>query len=151
MAIFVLLYHAATQTALSHAKKCQWWLVTDSSKIFTMPKRLEIGYKYLDRCINQWPNGRPSQQQLALKAKISQSSARKIIMELKNTGSLTDPPELTNSENMHDQESWLYVWRNLLVPIVSMLHTLQHYTVVLLFLQPSFPNGSRLASVGFWP
>jgi hypothetical protein len=70
-----------------------------SGKVFTMPKRLEIGYECLDMCIDQWPNGRPSQCQLATKAKISQNTARKISMELKNTGSLTDP-ELTNSEKM---------------------------------------------------
>jgi hypothetical protein len=33
-----------------------------SGKVFTMPKRLEIGYEYLDMCIDQWPNGRPSQR-----------------------------------------------------------------------------------------
>jgi hypothetical protein len=67
-----------------------------SGKMFTMPKRLEIGYEYLDMCIDQWPW--PSHQcQLAMKHKISQTTARKIIMELKNTGSFTDP-ELKNSE-----------------------------------------------------
>jgi hypothetical protein len=55
-----------------------------------MPKRLEIGYEYLDVFINQWPE-RPSRWQMATKAKICQSTARKIIMELENTGSLTDP------------------------------------------------------------
>jgi DNA-binding Lrp family transcriptional regulator len=79
-----------------------------SGKMFTMPKRLEIGYEYLDMCIDQWPNGRPSQRQLATKAKISQSTARKIIMELENTGSLTDP-ELTNSEKMRDREKEYYL------------------------------------------
>jgi hypothetical protein len=68
-----------------------------SGRVFIMPKRLTIGYEYLDLCINQWPE-RPSQQQLATQAEVSPSTARKIIIELKNTGSLTDP-ELTNSEN----------------------------------------------------
>jgi hypothetical protein len=45
---------------------------------------------------------------LATKAKISQSTARKIIMELKNTGFFSDP-ELTNSENMRDQEKEYYL------------------------------------------
>jgi hypothetical protein len=42
------------------------------------------------------------------KAKISQNTARKIIMELENTGSLIDP-ELTNSEKMRDQEKEYYL------------------------------------------
>jgi hypothetical protein len=67
-----------------------------SGKVFNMPKRLKISFEYLYMCMNQWPNGWPSQRQLATKAKIGQSTARKIIMELKNTGSLTNS-ELTNS------------------------------------------------------
>jgi hypothetical protein len=45
---------------------------------------------------------------LATKAKIGQSAAREIIMELENTGSLTDPA-LTNSEKMHNQEKDYYL------------------------------------------
>ncbi len=73
-----------------------------------MPKRLELGYTYLDMCIDQLPHGWPSQLQLATKAKICQSTARKIIMELENTGSLTDPG-LTNSQNMRDREKEYYL------------------------------------------
>jgi hypothetical protein len=67
---------------------CGWY---QSSKIFTIPKRLEIGYEYLDMCFNQWP-GRPSRWLLATKAKakISQSTARKIITELENSGSVLE-------------------------------------------------------------
>jgi transposase len=79
-----------------------------SGKVYNMPKRLEIGYIYLDLCIDQWPNGRPSQRELAAKAKVCQQTARKIIMELENTGSLTDP-ELTNSERMRDREKQYYL------------------------------------------
>jgi DNA-binding IscR family transcriptional regulator len=61
-----------------------------------MPKRLEVGYQYLDLCINYYPEY-PAHQDLASLAKISKSYARKIIIELKNTGLLTDP-EATNSE-----------------------------------------------------
>ena len=50
-------------------------------KVFTMPKRLEIGDKYLNMTIDMWPV-RPSQQQLARKAKICQKTTGKIIMEL---------------------------------------------------------------------
>jgi hypothetical protein len=79
-----------------------------SGKVYNVPKRLEIGYIYLDLCIDQWLNGRPSQRELAVKAKISQQMARKIIMELENTGSLTDP-ELTNSEKMRGREKDYYL------------------------------------------
>jgi hypothetical protein len=57
-----------------------------SGKVFTMPERFEIGYEHLDMCIDQLLNGRPSQPQLATKAKISQNTAGKIVMELENTG-----------------------------------------------------------------
>jgi hypothetical protein len=69
--------------------------ISQSGKVFTLPKRLEIGYEYLDMCIDLWPT-RPSQRQLATKSKICKKTARRIIMELENTGSLTDP-ELTRS------------------------------------------------------
>jgi hypothetical protein len=78
-----------------------------SGKLFTMQKRLEIGYDYLDMCVDQWPE-RPSQQQLVTKAKISQSTAGKIIMEFENTGSLTDP-ELRNLEKAREREKQYYL------------------------------------------
>jgi transposase len=78
-----------------------------SGRVFTLPKRLTIGYEYLDLCIDKWPE-RPSTRQLATKAKISQTTARKIVMELENTGSLLDP-ELTNSQNMRDREKKYYL------------------------------------------
>jgi hypothetical protein len=45
---------------------------------------------------------------MATKAKICQQTARKIIMELENTGSLTDP-ELTNSKKMHNRGKEYYL------------------------------------------
>jgi hypothetical protein len=64
--------------------------------MFMMPKRLEVGYTYLDLCIKKCPK-RPTHQDLATLAKISKSYARKVIIELENTGSQTDP-KATNSE-----------------------------------------------------
>jgi hypothetical protein len=72
-----------------------------------MPKRLEIGYQYLDLCIDKYSKW-PTHQDLATHAKISQSYARKLIIELKNTGSLTDP-EATNSEKRHEKEKEYYL------------------------------------------
>ena len=72
-----------------------------------MPKKLEIGYMYLDMSIDQWPE-RPSQRQLATKAKISRYFAKKIIIELENTGSLTDPKVL-NCEAIRDRENQYYL------------------------------------------
>ncbi len=64
--------------------------------IFTMPKRFEVGYQYLDLCISKYL-ARLTCQDLATLAKISKSYARKVIIELENTGLLTDP-EATNSK-----------------------------------------------------
>jgi transposase len=78
-----------------------------SGKVFTLPKRLEIGYEYLDLSIDLWP-ARPTHRQLAVKSKISKGMARKIVMELENTGSLTDP-ELINSDKTRDRERTYYL------------------------------------------
>jgi transposase len=72
-----------------------------------MPKRLEIGYTYLEMCKEMFPE-RPTQQDLATHAKISRSYARKVIIELENTGSLTDP-EATNSEKRRAKEKNYYL------------------------------------------
>ncbi len=72
-----------------------------------MPKKLEISYMYLDLCYEKYPE-RPNQRELAARAKISTTYARKIIIELTNTGSLTDP-EVTNSERIREKEKVLYL------------------------------------------
>jgi hypothetical protein len=72
-----------------------------------MPKRLDIGYQYIDMCINMWPEW-PSQRQLVSFAKLSVSAARKIIMELENTESLIDC-EHANSEKTRDHEKIYYL------------------------------------------
>ncbi len=72
-----------------------------------MPKKLEIGYDYLDLCIEMWPT-RPTHRQAAKKAKVCTKSIRKIIMELENTGSLQDP-DLINSEKMRTREKQFYL------------------------------------------
>jgi hypothetical protein len=68
---------------------------------------LEIGYQYLDLCLDCYPQ-RPTHPDLTTLAKISKSYARKVIVELKNTGSLTDP-EATNSENRRDTKKQYYL------------------------------------------
>jgi hypothetical protein len=55
-----------------------------------------------DLCYEKYPE-RPSQKELAARAKISTFHAPKIIIELTNTGSLTDP-EVTNSERVREKE-----------------------------------------------
>ena len=75
-------------------------------RVFTMPKRLESGYQYLDLGIDKYPE-RPTHQDLATQDKISESYARKLIIELENTGSLTDP-EATNSEKAREREAILF-------------------------------------------
>jgi hypothetical protein len=55
--------------------------------VFMMLKRLEASYQYLDLCIDKYPEG-PTHQDLALLA--SKSFARKVVIELENTGWLTD-------------------------------------------------------------
>jgi transposase len=76
-------------------------------RLYLMPKKLEISYLYLDLCYESYPE-RPSQRELAVRAKISSTYARKIILELTNTGSLTDP-EVTNSERVREKEKSLYL------------------------------------------
>jgi transposase len=76
-------------------------------RLFLMPKKLEISYHYLDLCHEKSP-GRPSLRDLAVRAKISHMYARKVIIELTNTGSLTNP-EVTNSERIRDAEKILYL------------------------------------------
>ena len=76
-------------------------------RLFLMPKKLEISYIYLDLCHEKLPD-RPTQRDFASKAKISTYYARKIIIELTNTGSLTDP-EVLNSERIRDKEKLLYL------------------------------------------
>jgi hypothetical protein len=51
---------------------------------------------------------RPTQQDLATKAKVSKSYARLVIMELENTGSLTDR-EATNSIARREKEKNYYL------------------------------------------
>jgi hypothetical protein len=72
-----------------------------------MPKRLEIGYQYLELCLDNYPK-QPTHGALATQAKISESYARKLIIELENTGSLTDP-EATNSEKRREKEKECYL------------------------------------------
>ncbi len=72
-----------------------------------MPKKLEISYLYLDLCYEKYP-ARPSQREFAARAKISTNYARKVIIELTNTGSLTDP-EVTNSDRIREKEKVLYL------------------------------------------
>jgi hypothetical protein len=72
-----------------------------------MPKKLEISYLYLDLCYKKYPE-RPSQCELVARAKISTFYAHKIIIELTNTGSLTDP-EVANSERVREKEKLLYL------------------------------------------
>jgi hypothetical protein len=67
-----------------------------------MPKKLESSYMYLDLCYEKYPE-RPSQWELASRAKISTTNTCKVIIELTNMGSLTDP-EVTNSERICDNE-----------------------------------------------
>jgi hypothetical protein len=50
----------------------------------------------------------PSQRDLASRAKISTKYARKVIIELTNTGSLSDP-EVTNSDRIREKEKVLYL------------------------------------------
>jgi hypothetical protein len=47
-------------------------------------------------------------QPLTSQAKISTNYARKVIIELTNTGSLSDP-EVTNSDKIHDAEKKIYL------------------------------------------
>jgi transposase len=72
-----------------------------------MPKRLEVGHAYFDLCTRMYPD-RPTQQDLATKAKVSKSYARLVIMELENTGSLTDR-EATNSIARREKEKNYYL------------------------------------------
>ncbi len=72
-----------------------------------MPKKLEISYLYLALCHEKFPE-RPSQREFAARAKISTYYARKIIIELTNTGSLMDP-EVTNSHRIRTKEKVLYL------------------------------------------
>jgi hypothetical protein len=72
-----------------------------------MPRKLEIHYLYLDLCYDKYPE-RPSQQDMVSWAKISTNCACKVIIELTNMGSLTDP-EATNSERIQDKEKVLYL------------------------------------------
>jgi DNA-binding IclR family transcriptional regulator len=72
-----------------------------------MPKRLEIDYQYLDLCRDKYPE-RPTHRDLATQAKISKSYARKLIIELENTGLLTDL-EATNSEKRREKEKQYYL------------------------------------------
>ena len=62
---------------------------------------------YLDLCYEKLPQ-RPTQRDLATRAKIGTRYARKIIIELTNTGSLADP-EVTNSDRIRDQEKICYL------------------------------------------
>jgi hypothetical protein len=74
-----------------------------------MPKKLEISYMYLDLCYEKYPE-RPSQWELAAWARISTKYAHKVILELTNTGSLTDP-EVTNSERVQSARKKNYfIW-----------------------------------------
>ena len=72
-----------------------------------MPRKLEISYLYLDLCYEKFP-ARPSQRDLASRAKISTNYARKVMIELTNTGSLSDP-EVTNSDRIREKEKVLYL------------------------------------------
>jgi hypothetical protein len=76
-------------------------------RVFALPKRLDIGYQYLDMCFGMWPE-RPSQRQLLSFSKISVSAARKSIMKLENTGLLIDR-EHANSEKTRDREKIDYL------------------------------------------
>jgi hypothetical protein len=73
-----------------------------------MPKKLEISYMDLDLCYEKYQEEGPSQWDLASQAKISTKYARKVIIELTNTGSLTDP-EVTNSERVREKDKILYL------------------------------------------
>jgi hypothetical protein len=73
-----------------------------------MPKRLlEVGYTYLDLGIDNYPERR-THRDLATQAKTSESNARRVIIELENTGSLTDP-EATNLEKKCNKEKRYYL------------------------------------------
>ena len=77
-------------------------------KVFIMPKKLDIGYQYLDMCIDKWPE-QPSRPTATRDESQNQwSLCQEIIMELENTGSLTDP-EVINSEAMRDRETIYYL------------------------------------------
>jgi hypothetical protein len=76
-------------------------------RLFLMPKKLEISYLYLDLCYEKYPE-RPSQRDFAARAKISTYYARKIIIELTNTGSLIDP-KVTSSDRIRKKEKVLYL------------------------------------------
>jgi transposase len=97
-----------------------------------MPNRLEAGYQYLDLCLERYPE-QPTHQDLATLAKISKSYARKVIIELKNTGSLTDP-EATNSKKRRLAKQELvsaYSWAprpqpNEMVPISNAKFSASH-------------------------
>jgi hypothetical protein len=121
-------------------------------RVFMMPKRLEIGYQYLDLCIDKYPK-QPTHLALATQAKISESYARKLIIELKNNGLLTDP-EATNSEKRREKEKeyyldpaeeffcWLSGLRAQYVPTMITVHS-WHCTMALLCQPVLFPCGSR--------
>jgi hypothetical protein len=69
----------------------------------------EVGswlYFYLDLIIDKYPEW-PTHQDLATQANISKYNARKVIIELENTGSLTDP-EATNLEKRREKEKRYY-------------------------------------------
>jgi hypothetical protein len=72
-----------------------------------MPRKLEISYLYLDLCYEKY-QARPSQHNLARRAKISTNYARKVIIELTNTGSLSDL-EVTNLDRIREKEKVLYL------------------------------------------
>jgi hypothetical protein len=67
----------------------------------TLPDAKEVG--------NQLYLERTSQQELAAWAKMSTYCARKIIIELMNTGSLTDP-DITNSERVSARKKNFFIW-----------------------------------------
>jgi hypothetical protein len=75
-----------------------------------MPKRLEVGYTYLDLCIDKYPKQSSHPHLLATQAaKISKSYVRSVIIELENTGSLTDP-ETTNLEKRCEKKRNNIIW-----------------------------------------
>jgi hypothetical protein len=94
------------QTKCSYLAKRQRWLVPEMP---TLSDAKEVGNQLsLFRfCYEKYPE-RPSWCKLATWTKISTKYARKILIELTNTGSLTNP-EVTNSERVREKEKLLYL------------------------------------------
>jgi hypothetical protein len=92
----------AAQTQLFYLPKLKWWSVQERLCIHDAKEDGSRSYTYLDLCIYKYPEW-PSHQDLATQVKISKSYARKAIIELEKTRSLSDP-EATKSGEWRERE-----------------------------------------------